>query len=178
MNLRNDDDVCLGNHELDCGMEQLAVLLAMAKLAIVCSNYEVSSSLIAPYVKPYIILENSGLKIGVIGVAPQLEGLVQVEKYEGVIYQDPVGIANKLAAQLKQQEGCDAVICLSQLGLKDDETFIRQTSNIDVVLGGHSHSWMDEPIDHLNDIDEKVSLLHTGRNGVILGELEVTFTQK
>ena len=120
------------------------------------------------------MLNRDGLKIGVSGVGAPLEGLVQQDKYEGVVYEDPVEVGNRLAAQLKEKENCDVVICLSHLGIKYDESFIKNTSNIDVVLGGHSHTWMDKPVFYINAIDEKVPLLHTGKNGVFLGEVDLT----
>ncbi len=175
MNLMRYDAALIGNHEFDFGMDNLARLFSMANFPIICSNYDVSNTMLKPYVKPYVIIERGDLKLGVIGVSPQLEGLVQADNYAGVTYEDPAKAANTLAATLKNEEDCNAVICLSHLGLKDDETFIRNTSNIDVVLGGHSHTWMDEHTFYLNALDEKVPLLHTGRNGVFVGELTLTF---
>ncbi len=178
MNLMHYDAVLIGNHEFDFGMDVLAHLFSIADFPVICSNYNVSNTVLSPYVKPYIIIEREGLKLGVIGVAPQLEGLVQADKYQGVVYENPITVANQLAAKLKNEEKCDAVICLSHLGVKDDEVFIKQSSNIDAVLGGHSHTFMDKPVFYINASDEKVPLLHTGKNGVFVGEMNLTFEKR
>ncbi len=174
MNLMNYDAALIGNHEFDFGIDNMVTLFKMANFPIICSNYNVENTPLKDLVKPYIIIKQDGLKIGVIGVSAPLEGLVQADKCEDVTYIDPVEIGNKLAAQLKESEHCDVVICLSHLGVKYDEYFIKNTTNIDAVLGGHSHTWMDEPVFYINAIDEKVPLLHTGKNGVFLGEIDLT----
>lgn len=173
MNLMKYDAVLIGNHEFDYGIDNMVTLFKMAQFPIIASNYNVDNSPLKGLVKPYIILENDGLKIGVIGVCAKLEGLVQTVNYEDVEWLEPVSIGNELAAFLKEQERCDVVICLSHLGIKGDEKFIQATSNIDVVLGGHSHTWMDEPVFYINAVEERVPLLHTGKNGVFLGEIDI-----
>lgn len=95
-------------------------------------------------VKPYIILERFGLRIGVFGLGAKPDGLIQADKCEGVVYKDPVQVSNETAALLKS-EGCDVVVCLSHLGIQTDERLIADTRNIDVVLGGHSHTFMKAP---------------------------------
>lgn len=175
MNLMKYDAVLIGNHEFDFGMENLERLCKMATFPIISSNYNVENSLLKGLVKPYIILERDDIKIGVIGVCAPLEGLVQASRYEGVVYEDPVKVANKLAAELKLQQKCDVVICLSHLGVRSDETFISDSKNIDVVLGGHSHTFMEEPQYFLNADKEAVALFHTGKNGVFVGNVTLTF---
>ena len=174
MNLKGYNAVLIGNHEFDFGIDNMVKLFKMANFPIVCSNYNVDNSPLKEFVKPYIIIKQEGLKIGVIGVSTPLEGLVQADKCEDVIYEDPVEVGNRLAVLLKEKEKCDLVICLSHLGIKHDEYFIKNTSNIDVVLGGHSHTWMEKPVFYINAVDEKVPLLHTGKNGVFLGEVDLT----
>lgn len=173
MNLMKYDAVLIGNHEFDYGIENMVNLFRMANFPIIASNYDVDHSPLKGLVKPYIILEKDGIKIGVIGVGAKLEGLVQTMNYDGVEWMEPASIANELASFLKQKEKCEVVICLSHLGIKEDENFIQSTSNIDVILGGHSHTYMDEPTFYINAADEKVPLLHVGKNGVFLGEVEI-----
>ena len=173
MNLMKYDAVLIGNHEFDYGIENMVNLFRMANFPIIASNYDVDHSPLKGLVKPYIILEKDGIKIGVIGVVAKLEGLVQTMNYDGVEWMEPASIANELASFLKQKEKCEVVICLSHLGIKEDENFIQSTSNIDVILGGHSHTYMDEPTFYINAADEKVPLLHVGKNGVFLGEVEI-----
>ncbi len=185
MNLMGYDAMAIGNHEFDFGLENMARLFRLARLPIVCSNYEVAGTVLEGLVKPYIILEREGLKIGVFGLAPKLEGLVQADKSEGVVYKDPIAVAQEMSDLLGGKEGCDVVICLSHLGLQrlmpgdvDDEQLVAKTHGIDVILGGHTHTFMEKPMVYLNANGENVSLLHSGRNGVFVGEMVLTLTKK
>lgn len=185
MNLMGYDAMAIGNHEFDFGLENMARLFRLARFPIVCSNYEVTGTVLEGLVKPYIILEREGLKIGVFGLAPKLEGLVQADKSEGVVYKDPIAVAQEMSDLLGGKEGCDVVICLSHLGLQrlmpgdvDDEQLVAKTHGIDVILGGHTHTFMEKPMVYLNANGENVSLLHSGRNGIFVGEMVLTLTPK
>lgn len=185
MNLMGYDAMAIGNHEFDFGLENMARLFRLARFPIVCSNYEVAGTVLEGLVKPYIILEREGLKIGVFGLAPKLEGLVQADKSEGVVYKDPIAVAQEMSDLLGGKEGCDVVICLSHLGLQrlmpgdvDDEQLVAKTHGIDVILGGHTHTFMEKPMVYLNANGENVSLLHSGRNGIFVGEMVLTLTPK
>ncbi len=168
----------IGNHEFDFGIENMARLFRMANFPIVCINYEVKNTPLEGLVKPYLVLERKGLKIGVFGVAPILEGLVQTEHYKGIEFHDPIPLANAVAKKLKKEEKCDLVICLSHLGLYpsalnrlSDEYLVQNTQNIDLVLGGHSHSLLKEPKIFLNQAGEGIPVMHIGSKGVFVGEL-------
>ncbi|MCE9107291.1 bifunctional metallophosphatase/5'-nucleotidase [Bacteroides pyogenes] len=173
-----DYDACtIGNHEFDFGLENMARLFKMAAFPIVCSNYDLENTPLSGLVKPYIILERFGLRIGVFGLGAKPDGLIQADKCEGVVYKDPVQVSNETAALLKS-EGCDVVVCLSHLGIQTDERLIADTRNIDVVLGGHSHTFMKAPKTYLNADGKEVRLMHTGKNGVRVGRLDLTLTRK
>lgn len=173
-----DYDACtIGNHEFDFGLENMARLFKMAAFPIVCSNYDLENTPLRGLVKPYIILERFGLRIGVFGLGAKPDGLIQADKCEGVVYKDPVQVSNETAALLKS-EGCDIVVCLSHLGIQTDERLIADTRNIDVVLGGHSHTFMKAPKTYLNADGKEVRLMHTGKNGVRVGRLDLTLTRK
>lgn len=173
-----DYDACtIGNHEFDFGLENMARLFKMAAFPIVCSNYDLENTSLRGLVKPYIILERFGLRIGVFGLGAKPDGLIQADKCEGVVYKDPVQVSNETAALLKS-EGCDVVVCLSHLGIQTDERLIADTRNIDVVLGGHSHTFMKAPKTYLNADGKEVRLMHTGKNGVRVGRLDLTLTRK
>ena len=174
MNLMKYDAVLIGNHEFDFGMENLARLCREADFPIISSNYNVEFTVLNGLVKPYVTFEREGVKIGVLGISAALIGLVQTASCEGVIYEEPIPTANRVAAFLKEQEKCDIVICLSHLGITDDEYFINQTANIDVVLGGHSHSLTPEPRYYMNANGKQVMLMHTGKNGIFVGEVTLT----
>jgi 5'-nucleotidase len=174
MNLLKYDACTIGNHEFDFGLDNMARLFRMADFPVVCANYDVSATVLRDLVKPYTILKKKGLTIGVFGLSPELKGLVQADKCEGIVYKEPLEVANEMARILKEEKGCDAVICLSHLGQEVDHQLIPQTRNIDLVLGGHSHTFMDNEEQIVNADGRNVALIHTGKNGVNVGELKMT----
>lgn len=183
MNLMGYDDMTIGNHEFDFGLENMARLFRMANFPVVCSNYDVTGTVLEGLVKPYTTFYRNGLKIGVFGLAPKMEGLVQADKCEGVVYNDPIEAAQKMADLLKKEEGCDVVICLSHLGyqLKNapcDEELAQKTNHIDAILGGHTHTFMKEPAVYLNKDGQNVSVMHAGKNGIYVGMLKLTLAEE
>lgn len=183
MNLMKYDAMTIGNHEFDFGLDNMARLFRMANFPIVCSNYDVKGTVLEGLVEPYLILERGGLKIGILGLAPQMEGLVQADKCEGIVYNDPIEVAQKMADFLKLDANCDVVICLSHLGIRSastvcDESLVSKTRNIDVILGGHSHTFMERPMNYLNADGKNVRVSHTGKNGIFVGVLEMTLGKK
>lgn len=183
MNLMGYDAMTIGNHEFDFGLENMARLFRMANFPVVCSNYDVTGTVLEGLVKPYTTFYRNGLKIGVFGLAPKMEGLVQADKCEGVVYNDPIEAAQKMADLLKNEEGCDVVICLSHLGyqLKNapcDEELAQKTNHIDAILGGHTHTFMKEPAVYLNKDGQNVSVMHAGKNGIYVGMLKLTLAEE
>lgn len=179
MNAMRYDAATIGNHEFDFGMENLARIYRMAEFPIVCSNYGVQGTCLEGLVKPYVVLRRKGLKIGVMGLGPKLEGLVTKANYEGITYEDPIVAANRVAAVLKEDEGCDVVICLSHLGWNidgvDDSELVPESRHIDIVLGGHSHSYFEQP-EVVNNADGKpVYCNQMGKNGRYVGTLTLDF---
>ncbi len=175
MNQMGYDAITIGNHEFDFGMDNIARLFKLATFPIVCANYDVQGTVLEGLVKPYVVLERNGLKIGVFGLSPQLEGLVQADKCEGVVYKDPVLMADEIVAQLKDHEQCDVVICLSHMGYEyDKKQLIPQTEHIDVVLGGHSHTFMNEVEMIPNRAGKSVSLQHSGKSGIYVNRTDIT----
>ena len=183
MKLMGYDAMTIGNHEFDFGLENMARLFRMANFPVVCSNYDVTGTVLEGLVKPYTTFNRNGLKIGVFGLAPKMEGLVQADKCEGVVYNDPIEVAQKMADLLKNEEGCDVVICLSHLGyqLKNascDEELAQKTNHIDAILGGHTHSFMKEPAVYLNKDGQNVPVMHTGKSGIYVGMLKLTLAEE
>lgn len=168
------DAIAIGNHEFDFGLENLARLMRLAGCPTICTNYKVTGTPLEGLVKPYIIIERAGLRIGLFGLGPKLEGLVQADKCEGIVYQDPITAAQGVADTLRQNERCDVVLCLSHLGVTDDETLARNTHGIDAILGGHSHTVMEEPVYFPNTKGKEVPVFHTGRNGAYVGVWKLT----
>lgn len=167
----------IGNHEFDCGLDNMARLYRLAEFPIVCANYDVAGTVLEGLVKPYIILRRSGLRIGIFGLSPELEGLVQVTKSGGVTYKDPVATTHEVVALLKKKK-CDVIICLSHLGIRYDKVLIPKTRDIDVLLGGHSHTRLDKPQIELNADGKEVPMLHTGKSGVFVGRTDLTLNKK
>lgn len=177
MNEMKYDAATIGNHEFDFGLENMARIFRMADFPIVCANYHVEGTVLEGLVKPYIILERKGVKIGVFGLGTQLEGMVSAENYKGVTYEDPIAAANRVAAYLKKEAHCDLIVCLSHLGWDidgiDDTELVPSTHYIDVVLGGHSHTYFENPI-VMRDADGKnVYCNQMGKNGRYVGTLQL-----
>ncbi len=182
MNLMKYDAMTIGNHEFDFGLSNMARLFRMAAFPVVCANYDMTGTVLEGIVKPYVIFERGGLKIGVFGISPKLEGLVQADKCEGVVYKDPVATAQEMADLLKNKEHCDVVVCLSHLGIlpgadesgEYDNNLVAKTCNIDVILGGHTHTNMEHPAVYLNAGGKDVPIMHVGKSGAYVGKLKLT----
>lgn len=177
MNEMGYEAMTIGNHEFDFGMDNMARLFKMAKFPVVCANYNLDTTPLKDIVKPYVILEKYGLKIGVFGLGAKPEGLIQANKCEGVIYENPIEVSNEIAALLKKK-GCDVIVCLSHLGIQMDERLVAKTCNIDVILGGHSHTFMKGPKTYLNMDGKEVPVMHSGKSGVRVGRLNLTLKRK
>lgn len=183
MNLMGYDAVTIGNHEFDFGLENMARIFKMAKFPVVCANYDFTGTCVEGLVKPYVIIKRNGLKIGLFGLSPQLEGLVDLSKCKGVTYLDPIEVGNRVAAELKHDKRCDVVICVSHLGwLRPDEMgdqkVLASSKDIDLVLGGHSHSYFKD-LRYVNNADGKaVPVDQNGKNAMYVGKLTLSFDKK
>ena len=173
MNLMRYDAVTLGNHEFDYGLEILEKVVSRAKFPIISSNYDFSGTPLNNLIKPYLILKKDGVKIGVIAINIQPRGLIASGNYEGMKFLPPERVANELALKLKTTDRCDMVICLSHLGYTADKRLVGQTRNIDIIIGGHSHTHMKTP-DILKNIDNKnVMVFQTAGRGIYVGRIDV-----
>lgn len=177
MNEMKYDAATIGNHEFDFGMDNMKRIFSMAQFPIVCANYDFSGTVLEGLVKPYVILEREGLRIGVFGLSPQMDGLVSAENYKGVKFEDPVSATERVVGLLRGQEHCDVVICLSHLGWDiegiDDVEVIPATRDIDVVLGGHSHTYFEHPEIVKNADGKDVICNQMGKNGRYVGVLHL-----
>ena len=179
MNQMGYDAATIGNHEFDFGLNNLAKLIRMANFPIVCSNYDFTGTPCEGLVKDYITLHRNGLKIGVFALGAPMKGLVSNKNCEGVTFLDPAETAQKYVKLLRKQEKCDVVICLSHLGWKiseyPDEQFIREIDGCDLVLGGHTHTYMPT----LEYAPDKTGRMipddQNGKHGVFVGKLVLTF---
>ena len=179
LNSTGYDVVCLGNHEFDNGMEALAGRLAELESAVVCANYDFSATPLADYVKPYPILKRGGLKIGIIGVLANVADVVDSRIAAQLQFQDPAACVQKYTDYLKTEKKCDLVICLSHLGFDGepytDVELASQTRNVDVIVGGHSHTKLKDKV-LVKDLDgEDVVIVQDGKWGLKAGRLDVEF---
>ena len=177
MNRMGYDAATIGNHEFDFGLENMARIFRRAHFPIVCSNYDFAGTTVEGIVKPYIILKRNGLRIGIFGLSPELDGLVDENKCKGVRYLDPVATANQMSSLLRRKR-CDLIVCLSHLGWDDggtdDQRMVAGSHGIDIVLGGHSHSYLQQ-LEYLCDADgRKVAIDQNGKHAVFVGKLILT----
>ena len=168
----------IGNHEFDYGLENMARVFRMLNYPIVCSNYKFSEYGLDKIVKPYYIFHHQGLKIGVFALGPALDGLVEKSNYRSTQYLDPIATAQQMADLLHRKK-CDLVICLSHLGWLEegvgDPLLIRSTRGIDLVLGGHSHTFFTK-LRYVKNLDGKdIPVNQNGKSGLYVGEMKLTF---
>ncbi|MEM9327239.1 MAG: metallophosphatase [Bacteroidota bacterium] len=179
------DATTIGNHEFDNGLEGLDHAMQFANFPYLCANYDLSQTVIAGKVAPFKIFDRGGVKIGVFGLGIELEGLVNPSMYGRTIYQDPIPVAREMVQELNRQK-CDLVICLSHLGynyrrdpeMPSDTLLAKEVSEIDVILGGHTHTFMDEPLLLTNDQGFTTTINQVGWAGINLGRIDVQFTAK
>jgi len=178
------DAACLGNHEFDYGVNTLAEMIKAANFPFVSTNLDFTGTALEGLTKKYLILRRDGLKIGVIGLTVELKGLVAQSNYKGVKYLDPIQSANETADYLKEKEHCDYVICLSHLGYfpKEDQmgdiTLAKESRHIDLILGGHSHTYLQLADRRLNKDQKEVVIDQVGERGIYMGRLDVFFTKE
>lgn len=163
----------LGNHEFDYGLDTLKMIIKKLKYPIVNCNYDFSNTVLKGMIKPYIVLKKFGLKIGVVGVGVDPEGLIQKNRYEGMIFKPIISTANLYAKILKEKERCDFVICLSHIGYSDDIILAEQSKNIDLIIGGHSHTYMDKPDIRKNLDGKEILIFQTGKSGAYINKYEL-----
>ena len=175
MNQMGYECTTIGNHEFDFGMENMARIFRTANFPVVCSNYDCTGTVLEGLVKPYITIKRGDIKIGVFALAPKMKGLVFDGNCEGITYLDPAETAQKYIDILRKQEKCDLVICVSHLGwaVSDypDEKFIKLTEGCDLVLGGHTHTYMSTLEYAPNKNGKMIPVDQNGKHGVFIGKL-------
>ncbi len=181
MTLAGYDATTIGNHEFDDGLEGLSEAMPAAGFPIISTNYGFSDTILNGRVLPYQIFNKSGIKIGVYGLGIELQGLVAKANYGNTIYQDPLEVARKTERFLKNDEQCDLVICLSHLGLRyrerkvSDYVLAGETSFTDLIIGGHTHSFLNEPLALKNKEGRPVLVNQAGWGGLRIGKIDFIF---
>jgi 5'-nucleotidase len=174
------DAATMGNHDFDIGLDGFLQAKKFANFPFLCANYDFSNTILKDQTQAYKIFRKAGLKIGVFGIGIQLNGLVSADNFGRTIYLDPIVTANKTAKEL-HEKGCDFIICLSHLGYSysdakkpSDVRLAAENEHIDLILGGHTHTFMEAPTVHRNK-QAKDTLIHqVGFAGLFLGKIEVS----
>ena len=178
MNAMGFDATALGNHEFDNGTDALADRLAKLKCPVVCANYDFSGFRLGRYVKPYVIVRRGGLKIGIIGLLTDVRPVVDSDIACQLKYQDPIEVTDRYADYLRNRKKCDMVICLTHLGIEGeltlmDRQLVAETRNVDLVIGGHSHTFLKDVCWQENADGVPVPIVQNGRWGVNMANLKI-----
>ena len=182
MNKQGVNVATLGNDEFDNGLDMLALMLEKAEFDIVCSNYDFSNHALDTIVKKSVIVEKAGLKFGFIGIGVNPDGLIDNRNLPSSKFMDPVESMNKYAAELKKS-GCDYIIVLSHLGIynnpdKGDELLAKESTEVDLIIGGHTHVFLDGCLEVDNKNGKKVVITQSGSRGAKIGKINVNFEKQ
>ncbi|HET9747136.1 MAG TPA: metallophosphatase [Chitinophagaceae bacterium] len=184
MSLMKYDATAIGNHDFDAGLENLATQLSdNATFPMLVANYDFSGTPMEYKYQPYKLFKKGGLRIGVFGLGIEMEGLVSETLSAGTKYLDPVVKGNELAYSLRKEKNCDLVICLSHLGNAysdnkvSDKRLATESENIDLIIGGHTHTFLQAPVVYKNKKGEDVLVNQVGWAGINLGRLDFDFTK-
>ena len=183
MSLLKYDAVTIGNHDFDNGITGLYEQMPKASFDFLISNYDFSNTVLDGKTKNYKIYNKSGIKIGVFGLGIELEGLVTKELYKETKYLDPIEISRDISDKLKFEENCDLIICLSHLGYKYnnlpervcDYNLAKKSNHIDLIIGGHTHTFMEKPVVLKNEKGNDVIINQVGCFGLYLGKIDFFF---
>ena len=171
MNAMQYDAVAVGNHEFDNGVATFAGQMAKATFPLTCANYDVSNSVLAPYVKPYLIVKEGCVKVGIFGLGISPANLIEDTEFVPVRYLNPDSAAIAVAAFLKEKKKCDVVICISHLGSRMDAIIIGDSRYVDLVCGGHTHEMINRTIP--NRDGKPVHLIQSGKGAANLGRVDL-----
>ena len=186
MSMLQYDLATLGNHDFDNGIDGFYAQLPHANFDFVSANYDFKNTVLNEIVKPYKIFTKNGIKIGIFGLGVELDGLVDKKLYKETVYNNPIEIAQDITKQLKENEKCDLIICLSHLGFQYkndpgkvcDITLAQQTKNIDLIIGGHTHTFLEKPVIEKNSEGKQVLVNQVGCYGINLGRIDFYFSNE
>ncbi len=183
MNRMKYDAGTLGNHEFDNGIDTLHTILSKTTFPVLSSNYDVENTPLRDIVKPYLVIQKYGLRIGVMALNIQPKSLIIESNYRGLLYNDPIATAAKTATFLKKELKCDLIVCLSHLGGDakshdvNDFQVARETRFIDVIIGGHTHTMLQNAKE-MNLDGKPVVIAQVGKGGYYLGKIELELIKK
>lgn len=185
MNMLQYDAGTLGNHEFDNGINSLAEQINKANFDIINANYDFKNALMDGLTKPYKVFMKDGIRIGVFGLGIKLEGLVNKSEYGETVWNNPIEITQDVTRILKDDLKCDLIICLSHLGYKfgsnsqmiSDLDLAAKTKNIDLIIGGHTHTFLEKPTVVLNAEQKEVIVNQVGCYGIRVGQIDFYFDE-
>ncbi|HSJ11606.1 MAG TPA: metallophosphoesterase [Gillisia sp.] len=172
------DAATIGNHDFDNGIDGLYAQLPHASFDFISSNYDFKNTVMDGHTHPHRIYTKDGVKIGIFGLGVELKGLVNDHLFKETKYLDPIEIATDMARILKEEKKCDLVICLSHLGYEYDSNKVsdvqlaKATKDIDLIIGGHTHTFLEKPTIVHNKVGEKVLINQVGCFGLYLGRID------
>lgn len=178
------DAATMGNHDFDNGIEGFEKVQDQAKFPFLCANYDFKNTVLDGKTQPNKIFLREGIRIGVFGLGVELKGLVSDHLYKETKYNDPIGIAQDQTRYLREEQKCDLVICLSHLGYEYgsdkvcDKTLAAQTEGIDLIIGGHTHTFMEKPQIVSNRKEESTLINQVGFAGINLGRVDFLFEEE
>ncbi|QJW91137.1 bifunctional metallophosphatase/5'-nucleotidase [Spirosoma taeanense] len=181
MNQLGYDAGTIGNHDFDGGMENMRDQFGKARFPFLIANYDFKNTVMDGRTEAYKVFTKDGIRVGVFGLGIKPDGLIPDNLYKETKYLDPVEIGNDTAARLRNDQKCDYVICLSHLGFKytepavSDNVLAAQSRNIDLIIGGHTHTFLDAPVAVNNRDGQPVWINQVGFGGINLGRLDLTF---
>lgn len=185
MSMLKYDVATIGNHDFDNSIDGLHKQLPHAKFDFVSANYDFKNTILDGFVKPYKILIKDGIKIGIFGLGVQLQGLVDPKMYKETTYLDPITVAQDMSTELKEKQQCDLVICLSHLGYYykknptkvSDLNLAKATKNIDLIIGGHTHTFLPKPTIVKNIANKNMLVNQVGAYGINVGRVDFYFDE-
>ncbi len=179
MSMLGYDAATLGNHDFDNGVDGLYAQIPHAKFELLSANYDFTNTIMDGHTKPYRVFIKDGIKIGVFGIGIELDGLVNKRMYKETKYLNPIEITQDITQKLRQEEQCDLVICLSHLGFDygdktiiSDQILAQKTEGIDLIIGGHTHTFLDKPVIAQNKAGQFVLINQVGWGGINLGRVD------
>jgi 5'-nucleotidase len=173
----------LGNHEFDNGVDALAAALRFANFDLVSANYDVKGTALEGLIKPYVVKTLAGIRIGLFGLGISPVALITATNFKGITYQDPVGAARDVVKTLREKERCALVVCLSHLGYFQvprrgtvgDSQVAAQVDGIDLIVSGHTHTFMEQPVMQTQPCGAQTLIFQVGKSGIYVGRVDFTF---
>ena len=173
----------LGNHEFDNGVESLAAALKFANFDFVSANYDVQGTVLEGRIKPYVVRNLDGIRVGLFGLGISPVALITPANFKGLTYRDPITVSRDVVKTLREKERCALVVCMSHLGYYEkpkpsevgDSQVAAQVDGIDFIASGHTHTFMEQPVPVTQPSGAQTLIFQVGRSGIYVGRVDFTF---